>query len=182
MIFSGCTCKETYTPKPAAYPRVVLPTSHAYKPTPDSLPYAFKYSENAQLQPVINQGAEPYWLNIHYPSLQATLFLSYKSFQKLSELNEFLEDAHKLTYKHVVRASAIEEAQINKPAQKVYGLLYQVAGNAASPMQFYLTDSTKHYVRLALYFETSPNADSIAPYLTYVKQDVLHLIDSFQWK
>ena len=93
-----------------------------------------------------------------------------------------LRDAQKLTYEHVIKADNILEQPYLNPAKKVYGMFYQVDGNAATNSQFYLTDSAKHFVRCALYFNSSPNADSIAPVLTYINEDIEKLILTFKWQ
>jgi gliding motility-associated lipoprotein GldD len=85
-------------------------------------------------------------------------------------------------YKHTVKAENIAEIPYENAEQKVYGILYELTGNTASPVQFVLTDSNKNFFRGALYFENVPNKDSIAPIVQYVQKDIVRLIESFEWK
>jgi gliding motility-associated lipoprotein GldD len=125
-----------------------------------------------------DQGTE--WFNLDFPSFNGTVNFTYK------ELKGNLEENTKETYdyvtKHQVKASGIEEQLINKDSLKVYGLLYNIGGNAASSVQFFLTDSSKHFLRGALYFNAVPNTDSIQPVVDYVRKDIYHMIETFKWK
>jgi hypothetical protein len=125
--------------------------------------------------------SEKYWVNVVVPKLKATIHISYLSLGK-DKLSALLEDSHTLLYKQSAKAEAIDESQIFMPERNVYGILYDIKGNAASPVQFYLTDSLHHFVRGALYFYTIPNQDSLSPVVSYVREDMLKLIDSFHWK
>jgi gliding motility-associated lipoprotein GldD len=97
------------------------------------------------------------------------------------DLGRLIEDAHTLSYKHTIKAEYINPISIH-PKPDVYGLYYDVGGNAASNVQFFVTDSNRHFIRGALYFRNTPNIDSIAPALNYVKQDLTHLISTLSWK
>ena len=121
-------------------------------------------------------------LNMQFPQFNGTLHLSYESITSKKIFNELIEDAYSFAYKHTVKSSGIDQGTISYPDRKVYGIYYTIDGNAASSVQFYLTDSTKHYIRGALYFNTEPRLDSIQPVLTFVKQDVDLMIKSFKWK
>jgi gliding motility-associated lipoprotein GldD len=186
VYFAAVSCTDTVaTPKPTAYPKVDLPTQK-YTPINSTCAYNFEMSGAAQLIPTPQRlalpEALPCWYNVTYADQQATIYLSYKPLRTAADLVRATEDAHKLTFKHTVKASAIEENFINKKDKKVFGVLYDVRGNAASPIQFFVTDSSRHYLRGALYFNASPNADSIAPVVEYFRQDILHLIDTFSWQ
>jgi gliding motility-associated lipoprotein GldD len=93
-----------------------------------------------------------------------------------------MEDARSLAYKHTVKADAIDERIFSNSEKKVYGVLYDIRGNSASSIQFFLTDSTKHYIRGALYFRVEPNKDSLAPAVDFFTKDVIEFIESFEWK
>ena len=93
-----------------------------------------------------------------------------------------LEDTRKIVYKHSVRADGIAEKVFNHPEKNVHGILYDLKGNTASSLQFVLTDSTHHFFRGALYFNNVPNKDSIAPMAEYIREDVINLMESFEWK
>ena len=176
----GCN-NDAITPKPTAYPRLDLPVQKYQKMAADC-PYTFDVSTIANITHAPQANAPAYWYNINYANQQAVIYLTYKPLSSKLELIRATEDAHKLTFKHTVKASAIEESFINKKENRVYGILYDVAGNAASPIQFFVTDSNRHFLSAALYFNASPNADSIAPVVQYFKQDIMQLIDSFEWR
>ena len=97
------------------------------------------------------------------------------------EIAKYLDDAHKLTYKHTQKADHIDPLQIDNDFG-VKGVMFDVGGNAASSLQFYLTDEKKHFLRGALYFNVSPNIDSMQPVVDFIREDLDHLVESFQWK
>jgi len=176
-----CSCSSDYTPKPRGYFRINFPDK-AYKPFDSTgFPYSFDYPKYASIMPDKGRITEPYWVNFVVPNLKATIYLSYKSL-KGEKLSALLEDSHTLLYKQSAKAESIEESSILLPDRKVYGILYDVGGNAASPVQFYITDSTSHFIRGALYFYTIPNKDSLAPVVAYMRQDILKMIESLRWK
>lgn len=180
LVLTACS-EEEVQPKPYAYHRIDLP-ERAYQRFDSSLcPYSFDFSAAALLEPVA-QAENPCWMNIRYPSLNATIYLSYKAIGPQASLNAMVAETQRLTYKHVVKASSIEEKFIHKPEAKQYGILYEVGGAAASATQFYITDSTNHFVRGSLYFYSKPQPDSLKLVVDYVLEDVRHLVESFQWK
>jgi len=99
-----------------------------------------------------------------------------------ANLDAYTEECRKFVVEHEVKASAINEQQVANKKDKIYGTIYDIEGNAASNMQFYLTDSTRNFVRGALYFYAVPNKDSLEPVVNFVKQDINHLIQTFRWK
>lgn len=175
------SCSEDYTPKPRAYFRIDTPPN-TYQTFNSSCPFSFEYSKFATAY--VYQGAQIQncWYNIDYPKFKATIHLSYTALENRSDMEAQLSNSRTLVYKHTVKADGIEEIPINYDSKKVYGLLYNLSGNSASQMQFYLTDSTKHFLRCALYFNTSPNADSIAPVLNYISKDIDRFIETFRWQ
>lgn len=175
-----CSCEENYTPKPKGYFRIDLPKHEFKNFSPDGCPYSFDINKEAFITMNETKAAEPCWFNVFYPRYKSTLHFSYKPVQ--NDLNKYLEDSRTLVYKHTVRASDIQEKLIVNDSSKVYGLVYFLEGNAASSMQFYLTDSTNHFVRGALYFNAKPNPDSIAPVQNYIQEDIVHFIETFRWK
>ena len=181
LFFSACSGNHDYSPKPRGYYRIIFPKKD-YQPFVATCPFTFVYPKYANIEPDRNADAKPCWLNMQFPQFNGTLHLSYEHIISKKEFDELVEDAHKLSFKHTVKATAIDEGIINYPDHKVYGIYYTIDGNAASSVQFYLTDSTKNYIRGALYFNTEPRLDSIQPVLSFVKQDVNVLIKSFRWK
>lgn len=172
-------CRKTYTPRPYGYYRVELP-EHGYRPLPDAkLPYRFDLSTQAEAVPRRAEG-ERYWIDIAYPALNAKIHCSYKPIR--DNLFELSEDARRFVYAHSDRADGIAEHFFEHPDRRVYGLLYDLRGNVASPVQFVATDSVRHFFRGALYFNNVPNKDSIAPMLDYVREDIVHLMETFEWR
>lgn len=121
-------------------------------------------------------------LNMQFPQFNGTLHLSYETITSKKVFDELVEDARKFAFKHTVKATSIDEGIIKYPDRKVYGIYYAIDGNAASSVQFYLTDSVHSYLRGALYFNSQPRLDSIQPVLNFVKKDVDVMIKSFRWK
>ncbi len=173
------SCEEHFTPKPREYFRITLP-EHKYKLFDSLCPFSFEYPIYATVSEDKNAGAEPYWLNIKYKKLNCIIHLSYKNVKK--DLNKFMEDSRTLAYKHTIKADAINEKVYEHPKNQVFGILYDIKGNAASSVQFFVTDTTKHFFRGSLYFNVKPNKDSLAPVIEFVKQDIIHLMETLKWK
>lgn len=181
LFLAACGGNADYSPKPRGYYRIVYPAKQ-YQPYTEGCPFTFDYPKYSKVEPDKSRGAKPCWQNIQFPQFNATLHLSYEFITSKKEFNELIEDAHKLSFKHSVKATAIDEGVIAYPDRKVYGIYYTIDGNAASSAQFYLTDSTRHYLRGALYFNSEPRLDSIQPVLNFIKKDVDLMIKSFRWK
>ncbi len=173
------SCSGDYTPKPRGYFRIDLPEK-AYRSLDSTLPYTFEYPVYADIVPDSSRMAEPAWINIRYRPFNATLHLSFKPVN--GNLASYLEDAHALVNKHIPKASAISQRAYVDTANRVYGLVYEIRGaDAASPCQFYVTDSATAFVRGALYFNVVPNNDSLEPVIAFLKADVEHMISTFRW-
>ena len=175
------SCGGNYTPKPRAYFRIEFPEKK-YQTYQAECPYRFDYPTYAKIHPAEDKNAKPCWMNLDYEEFNARLYLSYYPIRESKQLNELMEDARSLAFKHSVKATAIDEAIINYPDRKVYGIYYTIEGNTASSVQFFLTDSSKNYLRGALYFNESPQIDSIQPVLQFIKKDLDVMIKSFEWK
>jgi gliding motility-associated lipoprotein GldD len=144
-----------------------------------NLPYKFDLPKNAKVVSRKVQG-DNFWIDINYPGLNACIYCSYKPVNK--NLIDLLEDTRKIVYKHSVKADGIGEKVFDHPEKNVHGILYDLQGNTASSVQFILTDSTRHFFRGALYFNNVPNKDSIAPMTKYIREDVVRIMESFEWK
>ena len=168
------SCKEETLPKPKAYLRLAY-TNANYEQMRNECPYHFEYSTIAKIS-----ANDKCWMNIEYPGLRATLNITYRAVE--NNLKELLLESEKLTYKHSVKADGISAQPYINDKKKVYGSLLEVTGNAASPLQFHLTDSVQHFLTGALYFEVQPNFDSILPAIKYIEKDVKHLMESLEWK
>ncbi len=173
-------CGDTYMPKPRGYFRIDLPEKE-YQVFDTTYPYTFEYPVYAIISPDNNAANEPYWINIDYPLFKGRIHISYKAVN--NNLSKYTEDAHALVMKHIPKASAIEEIRIDNEMADVHGLIYDIKGSGtASVYQFFITDSTHHFVRGALYFHVLPNNDSLAPVIDFVKSDIQHMLESFRWK
>ena len=179
VAITSCDDDENIVPKPRAYLRLTYPEKKYIKYDGDC-PFTCEIPVYSQMENDKDYNAEPCWLNLKYPTFNGTLHLSYEKVD--GNLNKFMENTYTLASKHQIKASGIEEQQVSRPKSKVYGLVYDIGGNAASPFQFFLTDSSKHFIRGALYFNAVPNVDSIAPVVDFIKQDIYKMIETFEWK
>lgn len=178
-LFLCVACTKVSTPKPYGYYRIAIPdTSYVAFDTrfPD-WPYTFALSKNAIPQP---RQDEPYWLNIYYPSLDATVHCSYKPVRH--NLRELTNDALEFVYRNASFANAIPEREYSHPEADVYGVLFDLEGNTASSCQFFITDSTRHFFRASVYCNCPPNADSLAPVYEYLRKDVIRMVETFEWR
>ncbi|OPZ99122.1 MAG: hypothetical protein BWY70_01056 [Bacteroidetes bacterium ADurb.Bin408] len=174
-------CDNTYFPKPRGYFRIDLPSKKYRLFDSIPFPYMFSYPEYTMIEPDKERADEPFWINIHYLPFDATLYLSYKKVK--NNLNVYIDDAHTFVTKHIPKATGINENVYMNEPERVFGLIYNIEGaDVASPMQFYLTDSTTHYVRGSLYFNNIPNNDSLAPVIEFIKQDIYYMFETFKWR
>lgn len=181
FVITACGSTPDYSPKPRGFFRIEYPKKE-YRAYQEGCPFSFDYPKYGSIEQDKSRGAKPCWQNIQFGQFNATLHLSYEPIKSKAEFNELVEDAHKLSFKHTVKATSIDEGVIAYPGKKVYGIYYTIDGNAASSAQFFLTDSTRHYLRGALYFNSEPRLDSIQPVLNFLKKDVDVMIKTFKWK
>ena len=178
-LFLMDSCHDSYTPKPRGYFRIEFPVKK-YRTLDTPTPYTFQIPVYATIGHDLLNPDQPNWLTLEIPGNHAQIHLSYKKIN--NNLETYIEESRTLAYKHSQKASSIEEQLFFNPSQKVYGTIYTIKGNAASPMQFYLTDSTHHFLRGSLYIKEIPNSDSLQPVIRFLNQDVLQLIKTTEWK
>ena len=178
LCLCGCGDDDP-APRPKGYFRIDLPEKN-YGMWDSGAPFAFEVPGYCTVQPDSGQRAERYWYNLDYGPFRGVLHLSYK--QVNNNIDTFLMQCREMAIQHQVKASGMKESPVINDSAKVYGLLYEFGGNTASSVQFYLTDSTRHFVRGALYFWARPNADSLAPSLKFLTEDIYHLVETFRWK
>jgi len=183
VFFIFSSCNSEYTPKPRGYFRIDFPT-HVYQVfNRPEFPYSFEYPVyGAVIRDTAFFGDKPenpYWINVDFPRFHARIYISYK--QVAGDFDKLREDAYKMTYKHTYKASSIEDSLMSTPLG-VHGIFFNVGGNAATAKQFFVSDSTRHFLRGALYFDTTPNADSLNIVNAFLQQDMNHLINTLQWK
>lgn len=168
------SCAEETLPKPKAFLRLAY-NEAIYQKVISDCPYEFEFSNKAIVKP-----NEKCWITISYPTLKASLNITYRPIE--NNLTELLRESEKLTYNHAIKADGISAKPYDNSIKKVYGALSEVTGNAASPLQFHLTDSSNHFITGALYFKVQPNYDSILPAVKYVEKDIKHLMETLEWK
>ncbi|MDO5978502.1 gliding motility lipoprotein GldD [Flavivirga spongiicola] len=178
------SCGENYVPKPKAYLRLDYPRAKYIEAKID-VPFTFETNMLATKINSKNVGAttKSYGLNLEYPTLKGTIFLTYKAIENdKKNLASFLRDARKFTEKHMAKADEIPEYPYVNKEKKVYGSFVEVKGNVASPAQFYVTDSVNHFLTGSLYFYAKPNYDSILPAADYLQKDIKHIMETIKWK
>jgi len=196
-------CNSTYTSKKRGYFDVEFPERKYVLFNEPDVPYSFEYPAYATIvkdSTYFDSTPEnPYWRNIDFPQFNARIFLSYKiiggkatykiklpdgNYRDSSGINYFdrmVNDAFNLTNKNESVASSIKDSLFTTK-NDVTGIFFRVGGNAATARQFFMSDSTKHFIRGALYFDTTPNADSLKPVQDFLQVDIDHLINTFKWK
>lgn len=174
-----CACEESYTPKPYGYFRIDFP-SKKWTATPDTLPYHFEMAHDAMLEADSAPDAEPGWTNLRYPRYNAKIHLSYKRITADTSLISYIADCHHLAYTHTIKAESINERDFRRKG--LFGLVYLIEGNTASSTQFFVTDSTRHFLRGALYFNQHPDKDSLAPVIDYLRHDIVHLMETIRFQ
>lgn len=180
LFITACQNNE-YSPKPKGYFRIIYPEKK-YREFKSSAPFTFDYPVYAKMEGENGRSVERNWYNMHFIQFNGFLHLTYYDVANKAEYDEMVEDARKLAFKHTIKATAIDQKLISYPDRKVYGIYYAIEGNTASSVQFFLTDSTKHYFRAALYFNERPQYDSIEPVLKFIKSDINKMIATFNWK
>ena len=176
----ACEERDIKVPKQRGYFRIDLPQRDYTQFKQTDFPYSFNVPSYSNVEKDTDVGAEPYWVNVNFPTLKATVHISYHTLN--NNLDEVVEDAHHLAFKHEVRADAINTKEFHYDEKNVHGLLFDIKGDAASVMQFCVTDSTKNFVRGALYFNVPPNKDSLAPVVNFIREDIIEMISSFEWQ
>lgn len=178
LILCFISCQNEPTPKPTAYFRIDFPEKE-YRPINElPFPVEFELPQYSRIN-LERTKEDSSFFNIDFPRYGARIHISYHAVE--DNLDQLLENSRSLVYKHVVKAQDIDEKMVFNQADQVYGTYYQIEGNAASGSQFYLTDSSNHFMRGALYFNVEPNYDSIAPVQEFIKADIERLIESFKW-
>jgi gliding motility-associated lipoprotein GldD len=182
VLYSSCS--SDYSPKPRDYFHINLPET-VYQPINGNLfakdfPFAFEISNQAVVESV-RDSTKTKWFNLDYSRYNAKIYCSYFSIDK-ETFPVKANESRRLAYFHEMKANGIEETAYSNPEQRIYGLVYKIVGNTASPVQFVITDSVRSFFRGALYFDNSPNVDSIAPVLAYINKDIQIIMESFRWK
>lgn len=167
-------CESDFLPKPKAQLRLEYPESK-YILLDENCPYSFEVASLTEVK-----ANSKCWLNVEYPELKASINMTYRPVE--GNLKELFVEAEKLTFNHTIKADAIASRPYEDAKRSVYGAIFEVSGNAASPLQFHATDSLNHFVTGAVYFEVQPNYDSIRPAIHHLEKDVIRIIETLKWK
>jgi gliding motility-associated lipoprotein GldD len=180
---SGCDDDddEVQTPRPRGYFRIALPQKK-WVSYDAECPYTFEMPDYARVTRSMSNNPEPCWRDVQMDRFGATIYLSYKEITNDTMLEELINTSWQLTEKHRSKAQGRKEMEVIRPEDKVYGTLVDVGATAATAIQFYLTDSVKHFIRGSLYFMAVPNKDSLKPVLDFIRQDVEHITQTLKWK
>jgi len=179
-------CRDITVPKPKGHFRIDFPQRQyiEFNDQPggnNQMPFSFEYPAYGNLTYQEGDLNETGWFNIEFPAYMAKIYLTYKDINH--DFDELMDQTYKMNVKnHITKADAITEQPFNNKEKNVYGILYDLKGNTASAVQFYLTDSTKHFLRGSLYFSSEPDADSLEPVIKYFREDIIHLIETLEWK
>lgn len=184
LISTACllaimACEKNYLPKPKGFNRLDIP-EHAYQPLPDTLPYTFEYSEHARLLDDTTWISERYWIELYYPQFKGDVHITYKNLDGEETLKELIDDSYFLTSKHQVKAYAIDDIILTTRSGMVASIA-ELEGEVPSQFQFYITDSAENFLRGALYFNTKVSNDSLAPAISFIKKDIIHLLNTLEW-
>ena len=177
--------EETYIPKPRGYYRIDFPPKKYTLFAPPGYPYQFEFPLYGKIEKdtmFFDEKTEnPWWINVSMDSLNAKIYISYKEIKGENTLVKMLNDSYTMSHYHTKKASYINEKNVFHTVNKAHGLYYDVGGNAASALQFYATDSQHHFIRGALYFNATPNVDSLKPINDFLRKDIEHLINTLKW-
>ncbi len=203
LVLIMVSCNSNYTSKKTGYFKIDFPKKQYITFNEPGYPYSFEYPVYARVakdSSYFEEGAKnPFWINIEFPTFNGTIFISYKkiggtSVYKIKDGNgkyrdsigvnsfeKMVNDAFNLTYKNDVKAYSIEDSLMHTP-NNITGVFFKVSGDVATAKQFFLTDSVNHFLRGALYFDATPNEDSLRPVNAFLQQDMKHLINTLRWK
>lgn len=177
-------CNSDYSIKRRGYYKIDFPPHQYQSFDQPGYPYTFEYPIYARVvkDTTFFEGKpeNDYWINVDFPQFNGKIYISYKNVGA-NNLTKLVDDAFKMTYKHTSKATEITDSLIRTP-KGISGLFFNVGGNAATGKQFFVTDSVRHFLRGALYFDATPNEDSLGIVYDFLQTDMKHLINSLQWR
>ncbi|MBZ9786957.1 gliding motility lipoprotein GldD [Psychroflexus sp. CAK57W] len=177
VLISITSCSDNTQPKPSGF--LALNYQEAkYSKIALDCPFTFEKNDFSNLEK--DNPDQACWVNLTYPKMNAKIYLTYTPVE--DNLRELLIDAQKLPEKHTIKADLIEASVYQNEQKRTFGNFYEVEGDAASQAQFYMTDSTSHFLTGSIYFEVQPNYDSILPAANYIKKDMRHLVETLEWR
>jgi len=185
MVLLLLACNEAGVPKPRGYFKIELPEKSYRVFDEPGYPYTFEYPSYGSVVKdstfFDDKPENPWWVNVDFPGFRAKIYISYKPVNGTNKLELLVRDAFEMTSKHSVKATSIDEIPV-KGGPGVQGFIFDVGGNAATGKQFFVTDSSRHFLRGALYFDATPNYDSIQPVEQFLYKDMQRLIETLRWR
>lgn len=180
LLFTACD--EETLPKPSAFLSLEYPPPE-YRNVSLPLPFTFEKNNWADsiMSVKISRGQKVKGIDLNYPQMKGTIYITYKKIEE-NNLRSFLIDAQAITQKHTIKANEIIEQPYIDEENRIFGMFYEVGGDAASQSQFYVTDSLNHFVTGSLYFYAKPNYDSILPAAYYLRNDIKHVMETIRWQ
>jgi gliding motility-associated lipoprotein GldD len=179
-------CNSTYTFKKKGYFKIEFPEKKYRQFDEPGYPYTFEYPVYASVARDTaffeDKPENPWWINIDVPQFRGRIYISYKQIKNKNQIDSLVNDAFKMAYKQHTEVSTGIEDSIMRTPNGAEGIYYSLRGNTATANQFFLTDSTKNFLRGALYFDATPNEDSLQIVNDFLKTDVQHLINTLKWK
>ncbi len=179
------SCNSEYTVKKKGYYKIDLPEHEYQKFDQPGYPFTFEYPVYASVirdTTFFEDSTEnPYWFNIDFPRFAGRIYISYKEIGKKNNFDKLVSDAFNMTFKHTTRATAIRDSPMVTDSG-LTGVFFSVAGNTATARQFFITDTTRHFLRGALYFDATPNEDSLMIVNRFLQEDMKHLINTLRWR
>ncbi len=179
LLLLSTSCRQSFTPKPEGYLRIDYPEK-TYQIYDDQEFFSFEIPGYARVEIDSGPRGQEGWLNVAIPELNGKIHLSYKPVEE--NLTAYITDCRELVYKHTVKAQEIEETPFIEREDRRFGMVYDLKGDVASAVQFFITDSTNHFLRGSLYFNVRPNRDSLNPVIEFLREDIIHLIETTEWK
>lgn len=184
LLASSCSEDAVPLPKPRLYPRINYPAKVYSDFDADYCNFSFKQPNYALIQKDSSyfdqKPLHPCWFDLYYADFDARIHFSYYPINSYERFEELKKDAFTLSQKHNIVANYIDEIPVHK-SETVKGFIFSLEGEVASPIQFYLSDERKNFLRGALYFNTQARPDSLAPLVTFIKEDILKLVETFDW-
>lgn len=181
---AAASCNSNYTAKPVGYYKINFPEKKYVLFDQPGYPYSFEYPVYGRIvkdTTFFDEATEnPWWINVDFPQFAGRIYVSYKEIGKYN-FDTLIQQTFMLTGKHTSRANSIEDTLI-ATKNNIHGVFFTVGGDVATNNQFFLTDSVKHFLRGALYFDTTPNADSLGIVNSFLLEDMKHLVNTFKWK
>ncbi len=174
LFLSSCN-KEDYIPKPEGQVRLEYPAPQ-YKLFQPGCPFEFEYSQVAK---IVNK-EKSCWYDFEYPRMKGTIYITYSPVS--NNIYSLIKEAQKLVNEHKIKANSVKVKSFLYPEKKVYGNVYRLGGESASNIQFYVTDSTRHFLSGNVYFKVLPKPDSLQPAIEYIERDVIKMIETTTWK